>query len=120
MAEIVTRVDDLDGSTEDVQNIQFGFRGKTYGIDLGPSSQQALADALAPFLEKATEQRGAAAAPRARRSSSSASNSNEIAAIRKWAQDNQVTYRNAQGEMTTLGERGRIPEEVKQAYYDAH
>lgn len=119
MAEIVTRVDDLDGSSEDVQNVQFAFRGKTYGIDLGPAGREKLADALSPFLEKAVEVRGFAAAPKARRAAV-ASNSNEMAAIRKWAQDNKVEYRNAQGVMTTLGERGRIPEEVKQAYYDAH
>jgi hypothetical protein len=120
MAEIVTRVDDLDGSTDDVQNVKFSFRGKSYGIDLGPAGREKLADALSPFLAKAVEIRGAAAvATKPRRASASSSNE-EMAAIRKWAQDNKVEYRNAQGNMTTLGERGRIPEEVKQAYYDAH
>lgn len=117
MAEIVTRVDDLDGSTDDVQNIQLGHRGKTYALDLGPSNRQALADALAPFLEKAHEVRPT---PPSRRGQSAAQNHDETAAIRAWAQSTGITYRNAAGNEVTLGDRGRIPEEVRQAYHDAH
>ena len=119
MAEIVTRtrVDDLDGSTEDVQRVGFGLNGRNYVIDLNPEHAQQLEDALAPFIAKATSA-GSASSSAPRRAARSSSE--DLSAIRSWAQENDVEYRNARGEMTTVGDRGRIPQEVKDAYYAAH
>lgn len=122
MAEIVTRtrVDDLDGSTEDIERVSFGLHGKNYVIDLNPEHVKELDKALAPFVEKASPAgSSSASAPRKSRSTSAAS-SEDLSAIRTWAKENDVEYRNASGEMTTVGDRGRIPQEVKDAYYAAH
>lgn len=60
---MLARVDDLDGSVKDVVAVTFGFKGKTFAVDLGPNSRAALEAALAPFLGVATEYGKMPAAP---------------------------------------------------------
>jgi hypothetical protein len=70
--EIIT--DDLDGS-HDAEEVQFGWDGVTWAIDLSADNRKKLEDALRPFLDKAhparVAQPKAPAAPSRSRSSAS-------------------------------------------------
>lgn len=106
MKRITTElVDDLDGtviSAGEGGTVTFALDGASYEIDLGRSNQQALRDALSPFIAQARATgRHAGAAPRKRSSSNS-----DTAAVRKWAQRNGHK----------VGDRGRIPAEIREAY----
>lgn len=50
-----SRTDDLNGSTQGVEQTTFGFDGKAYVIDLGDESRKKLKAALQPFLTVASE-----------------------------------------------------------------
>ncbi len=106
MKRITTElVDDLDGTVigpADGGTVTFALDGASYEIDLGRANQQALRDALAPFIAKARSTgRRASAAPRKRSTASS-----DTAAVREWAQRNGYT----------VGDRGRIPADIREAY----
>lgn len=50
--EVITRlVDDLDGS-DATQTIRYGFRGRSYEIDLSEKNAAAFEKVLAPYIEK--------------------------------------------------------------------
>jgi len=106
MQRITTElVDDLDATIigpGEGGTVTFALDGASYEIDLGLANQQVLQDALAPFIAHArsTARRGSAA-PRKRSSGTS-----DTAAVREWAQRNGHT----------VGDRGRIPAEIRAAY----
>ena len=108
MKRITTElVDDLDSTvirSGEGGTVSFSLDGASYEIDLGRTKQQALRDALAPFIAKArsTGRRGSAS-PRARRASAA---SGDTAAVRAWA------HRNGH----EVGDRGRIPADIRAAY----
>jgi hypothetical protein len=98
-------VDDLDDTVigpGDGGTMSFALDGAGYEIDLGRANQQALRDALAPFIAKArpTARRGSGA-PRKRSTGTS-----DTSAVREWAQNNGYS----------VGDRGRIPAEIREAY----
>lgn len=108
MKRITTElVDDLDGTIigpGEGGTIAFALDGASYEIDLGRANQQALREALAPFIAQARSTgRRPSAAPRKR---STGGGSGDTAAVREWAQKNGFT----------VGDRGRIPAEVREAY----
>ncbi len=108
MKRITTElVDDLDGTIigpGEGGTVTFAFDGASYEIDLGRASRQSLRDALSPFIAKARSTgRRASAAPRARSASTA---SGDTAAVRAWAQRNGLE----------VGDRGRIPAEIRAAY----
>jgi hypothetical protein len=105
---VVQLIDDLDGSPIDGNGstVKFGLNGKSYEIDLTEANATKLRDALAPFI-KGGRSTGTTRAPRARDGRNS---SGDLAAIRSWA--------NANG--YTVGDRGRIPAAVRDAYDSAH
>lgn len=106
MKRITTElVDDLDGTVigpGDGGTVTFALEGASYEIDLSRGNQQTLRDALAPFIAKARSTgRRSGATPRKRSSGNS-----DTAAVREWAQRNGYT----------VGDRGRIPADVREAY----
>lgn len=52
MARTVILTDDIDGSP-DAEEVQFGWDGVTWSIDLSADNRKKLEDALKPFLDKA-------------------------------------------------------------------
>jgi hypothetical protein len=105
---IVQLIDDLDGGTAD-ETVSFGLDGTNYEIDLSANNAARLRDALAEFVANARRAnratRSGGASP-ARRSRSGRGDREQTAAIRDWARRNGFK----------VGEKGRIPGEVLEAY----
>jgi hypothetical protein len=100
--------DDLTGEViEDGQavTIEFSINGKAYTIDLGPKNADAFHAALEKYVAAATKVGGA---PRGRRNS--ARSTQDLAAIRVWANDHGYV----------VAARGRISSEIKEAFEQAH
>ena len=105
--EKVYYTDDLDG-TEGAAPFTFGVEGKWYTIDLAEANRNRLQEALAPFLAEAKPVAGERAATRrAGRPASGKSSANEI---RIWAREQGME----------VSERGRVKDEIRQAYEAAH
>lgn len=106
----VLLLDDVDGK-EAAETVTFGLDGVDYEIDLSADNAQALREGLASWIGHARKSggRGAArssAAPK-RTASRSSSNASEL---RAWARENGFQ----------VSERGRISEQIRQAYAAAH
>jgi hypothetical protein len=100
----VTHVtDDIDGSA-DAETVTFGFQGVVYSIDLSQKNLDKLTKALSPFIDRATKQRGSAAATR--KPAAKAQRPYDIAQLREWAGKNKVK----------VPSRGRIPTAVVEQY----
>jgi hypothetical protein len=108
---IITQLtDDLDGTDlpEGTRPTTFTLDGVSYSIDLSDANAEKLRGALAPYIDVATRV-GAPAAAR-KRASAGPSATDRLQAIRGWAQSNGYT----------VGDRGRIKQEVVDAYDAAH
>lgn len=107
--QITQLVDDLDGSVieQGGRTITFALEGRSYEIDLSDANAERLRAALAPFIS-AGRSTSSTRASGARRSSRAASG--ELAAIRSWAQSHGFS----------VGDRGRISAEVREAYERAN
>ena len=92
--------DDLDGGPAD-ETIRFGLDGAHYEIDLSSANAARLRDAIRPFVAKCTRAPRGTAAPVKRNP--------ETAAIREWAKANGHK----------VSDRGRIHQDVQDAYYAA-
>ena len=110
--QITQLVDDLDGTVLEPGNgttLRFALEGRQYEIDLSDANAEKLRTAFAPFIAAGRPIAGGTArATGSRRSSRS--NSGELAAIRSWAQ----------GQGYSVGDRGRISAEVREAYERSH
>jgi hypothetical protein len=92
-------VDDIDGTTAD-ESLAFALDGVMYEIDLSSAHAAELRGALRPYIQKGRKVRG-----RQARSVRAAVKSDR-ATVRAWANQNGWE----------LGQRGRIPTEVLNAY----
>lgn len=109
--QITQLVDDLDGKVLENgagSTVRFALEGRQYEIDLSDANAQKLRSALAPFISAGRSAAGAARSSGPRRTSRS--NTGELAVIRSWAQGNGYT----------VGDRGRISAEVREAYERAN
>lgn len=109
--QITQLVDDLDGTVLESGNgstIRFSLEGRQYEIDLSSANAERLRSALAPFISAGRSVAGARGGSSPRRSSRNATG--ELAAIRSWAQ----------GHGYSVGDRGRISAEVREAYERSH
>lgn len=104
---LISLTDDLDGSVAD-HTIQFGLNGKVYEIDLNSAHLAELEEALLPYI--AAGRKVSTSKTRLRRSSSTATASGPSSTeLREWAKANGIS----------IGDRGRVPYEVRQAYLAA-
>ena len=103
----VILTDDLDGSA-DARTVEFGLDQTNYEIELSQENEQALREALAPYIAKA--RKAAAKRGPGRPRTSAAQNSELTAQIRSWAKEQNME----------VSERGRIPKAVIEAYHAAH
>ncbi len=114
-------VDDISGEpigAGEGSTLTFALEGSTYEIDLTHENANALRGALEPYITVARARRGGASAGQPRATSrgtgrvraTSGPWSAGYATVREWAQSQGIT----------VSERGRVANEVMQAYEDAH
>jgi hypothetical protein len=107
---IVQLIDDLDSGKAD-ETVSFGLDGSNYQIDLSAKNAAKLRDALSVYIAHA---RRAGAGRRAgnggRRGRPARGDREQTQAIREWARRNGHK----------VGEKGRIPAAVLEAYHSAH
>jgi hypothetical protein len=107
---IVQLIDDVDGGEAD-ETVTFGLDGSSYSIDLSAKNAAKLRDVLAPFVANARRgSRGPGRPPGSRRGRSARSDREQTQAIREWARKNGHK----------VGEKGRIPASVLEAYHAKH
>jgi len=97
----IVLVDDIDGSDAE-ETVSFALDGRDYEIDLNSKNAGKLRDALAPYVGHA---RRAGSRKRGR-----AGSGPSPADIRSWARDNGFE----------VPDRGRVSQQVKDAYVAAH
>lgn len=95
--------DDFDG-TEASETVRFSLDQATYELELSTENAEKLRETFAPFIAKA--RRVANTGGRGRRGGSNSGPKRDTAKIREWAQNNGYQ----------LGDRGRIPLEIVEAY----
>ena len=104
-------VDDLDGSTEDVENVQISLDGTNFEIDLSAANAARLREKLAKYVDHGTR-----VTPQKRPAGRGASSSrrcpgrDQVQAVRDWARQNGYT----------VSARGRIPKSIQDAFAAAH
>jgi|SRR5579859_1785600 len=107
---IVQLIDDIDGG-EAAETVTFALDGSSYSIDLSERNAASLRDALAVYVANArrgTRGPGRPAGPR--RGRGTRSDREQTQAIREWARKNGYK----------IGEKGRIPATVQEAYHSNH
>jgi len=102
-------IDDYSGDElpDTTAPLRLSLGRKTYNLYLSDKSLEALYGALEPFTKDA-ETATASAAP----TTNSKADKERTSAIRAWAQANKVKQPNGK----PLGDRGRIPQEIIDAY----
>ncbi|MET0695357.1 MAG: Lsr2 family protein [Propionibacteriaceae bacterium] len=100
----VIMVDDLDGEEMDSagKTISFAHGGNAYEIDLTESNAKKLQEALAPYV--------AAARRVGNRRSAVSTEKPDLPAMRAWAKERGIK----------VSERGRVSQDVQDAYRAAH
>jgi hypothetical protein len=108
---IVQLIDDVDGSSA-TETVSFGLDGANYEIDLSSKNAGKLRDALASYVASArrTSRGGGRPTTGSRRGRSARPDRAQTAAIREWARKNGHK----------VGEKGRIPAVVLEAYNAKH
>lgn len=103
---IVQLIDDLDQGKAD-ETVQFGLDGAYYEIDLSTKNAAKLRDALANYVAHANRTSRTSARPGgARRGRPARGDREQTHAIREWAKKNGHK----------IGEKGRIPAHILEAY----
>lgn len=104
---IVQLIDDLDQGTAE-ETVSFGLDGSSYEIDLSKKNAAKLRDALAVYVANARRAGRAAARPAgaSRRGRPARGDREQTQAIRDWARKNGYK----------IGEKGRIPGHILEAY----
>lgn len=112
--EVVTLVDDLSGEELiDGETVSFGLDRVEYEIDLSDENAKELRNALHDYVEAARRvggRKSTGRTPKGARSSSARYNRETSAQQREWAR----------GQGFEVSERGRIPNNVVQAWEQAH
>lgn len=107
-------VDDIDGSLLEIgegETVLFSLDGIAYEIDLSSANAAALRDAFSAYVDAGRRISGRTApAASARRPRTRRAAGNENQTIREWAESNGFS----------VATRGRIPENIVEAYHAAH
>lgn len=99
------RVDDLDGTMDDVQTIEVAVGDDRVEIELSEANRRKLGEVFAPYLEQ-----GRRVKPKrvTRNVSTNATNKEQNQAIREWARKHGHK----------ISDRGRIPENILTEYHN--
>lgn len=107
---LVQIVDDLDGTVVNEgegETISFALRGVEYEIDLKNANVDKFDKALAKYVEVATRVGGR---KRTKVATGRGGDKSQMQAIRQWARENGWE----------VSDRGRIPQDVVEAFDEAH
>jgi hypothetical protein len=106
---IVQLIDDLDGGVA-AETVSFGLDGASYEIDLSEKNAAKLRDALANYVAAARRSggRGRPAGGGRRAGRPGRTDREQTQAIREWARKNGFK----------IGDKGRIPANVLEAYHE--
>ncbi len=108
------RVDDLDGSEEDVSTIHFALDKKDYEIDLSAANAERLREKLAKFLDVASPVKApktkTSTAKHRTKSAPAPSGRDQSQAIRDWARSQNIE----------VSSRGRIKSDIVAQFNAAH
>lgn len=118
MAAITSLVDDFDRAndivtTEGVETVSFAYKGENYEVDLKPDNQKELDELLGQYIEvgrKVSSAKAASGSKRARSLTRTRTADTDTQKIREWAAANGHD----------VSKRGRISEELRQAYLAAN
>jgi len=103
---IVQLIDDIDGGPAE-ETVQFSIDGNGYEIDLSGKNAAKLRDAIAPFVGSARRaSRSGSSFASASRRRPARGDREQTQAIREWARANGHK----------IGEKGRIPATILEAY----
>ncbi|WP_375493301.1 Lsr2 family protein [uncultured Jatrophihabitans sp.] len=106
---IVQLIDDLDEGKAD-ETVSFGLDGTTYEIDLSNKNAAKLRDAMAQYVAHGRRaSRSGARSSAGRRARSERGDREQTQAIREWARSNGHK----------IGDKGRIPATILEAYNSA-
>lgn len=109
---VVTQyVSDLSGEElgSDGQTVIFGWKGRSYEVDLSPAEVQEFSTAIGPYLEAARRLPGSGRKASGATTGTSQQDRDRTKAIREWAQEHGLK----------VSSRGRLSAEIVQAYDDA-
>ena len=103
-------VDDLDGSTEDVENIRISLDGASFEIDLSAANAARLREKLDKYVEHGTRVTSQRTRQTRRIVKPAVSGREQVQAVRDWARQNGYE----------VSSRGRIPRTIQDAFAAAH
>ena len=114
MAKITQLVDDIDGSSDDVETKKFEFQGVAYEVDLSDKNRAALDEALEAYESAVKDLRPFVLAghevKRPKPAKKSSSSAPYLDQIRAWAREQGME----------VSDKGRIPIHIREAYDEAH
>lgn len=125
MGKKIVFVDDLDGTEldADVQPFRLGVGSKLYDLYLSDDNMGKLLDLLKPYTDAGEAVTGSVAKPAKTKNATKVKDGSDAErnkAVREWAQATGFTYETTTGETKTLGDRGKIPQPVFDAYDAEH
>jgi hypothetical protein len=103
-------IDDTPLEADTVNTVEFSYKGSDYVLDLSDDNALAFAEALEPYLNKATKVAKSRSTARAASSNAPKSDPKRNKRIRDWARDNGHT----------VSSRGQISHEIIAEYELAH
>ncbi len=103
-------VDDLDGSTEDVENVRISLDGANFEIDLSAANAARLREKLAKYVAHGTRVTPQKTRRSRRVVTSPVSGRDQVQAVRDWGRQNGFE----------VSARGRIPRSIQDAFAAAH
>lgn len=106
---IVQLVDDINGTDAD-ETVTFALDGARYEIDLSAENAARLRDVLATYVDKARKPTRSTARPIGAPRRGTRADREQTAAIRRWARNNGHP----------IGDKGRIPVHIVDAYHASH
>ncbi|MFV0430301.1 MAG: Lsr2 family protein [Arachnia sp.] len=102
----VQLIDDIDESVAE-RTVTFALDGASYEIDLSADNIAKLQAALAPFVDNAQAQ---SSRVRGRKAAARGAGRADASLVRAWAREQGME----------VSDRGRVPNEVLEAYRNAH
>jgi hypothetical protein len=106
---IVQLVDDISGADAD-ETVSFALDGARYEIDLSAENAAQLRDTLALYIDNARKPSRTTARPLGAPRRGTRADREQTAAIRRWARKNGHA----------IGDKGRIPVHIVEAYHASH